>query len=86
MEGGNKEPKKSVPDSYYVRLALRIAADFGASIAVPAVLAAFAGTWLDERFGTKPLLIIVCLIAAFTLTGVVLVRKAKEYSVLYNRD
>ena len=66
-------------DSAYHRLAMRIFADFGASIAVPAVLGALLGKWLDTRYGTNPRYLILCLVVALILTAVVLVRKAKRY-------
>ncbi len=70
-------------DAQYQRLAVRIFADFSGSIAIPAVLAAFLGKWLDARYGTSPRLIILCLLVAFVLTGVIIVRKASKYSQLY---
>jgi len=87
VQGGEqKRPSGKLPDRYYVTLALRIAADFGVSIAVPAVAATFLGTWLDKRFGTDPLFLIVCLAAAFTLTALWLYKKAKKYAVMYNKE
>jgi F0F1-type ATP synthase assembly protein I len=66
-------------DSAYHRLAMRIFADFGASIAAPAVLAALLGKWLDDRYATNPRYLILCLILALAGTALVLVRKAKRY-------
>ena len=62
---------------------MKIFADFSGSIAIPAVLAAFLGKWLDARYGTSPKLMILCLLAAFVLTGIIIVRKARKYSELY---
>lgn len=70
-------------DAQYQRLAMKIFADFSGSIAIPAVLAAFLGKWLDARYGTSPKLIILCLLVAFILTGMIIVRKARKYSELY---
>jgi len=70
-------------DAQYQRLAMKIFADFSGSIAIPAVLAAFLGKWLDARYGTSPKLMILCLLAAFVLTGIIIVRKARKYSELY---
>ena len=80
-EASNTPVKR--PDAYYVKLALRIAADFGVSIAVPAIAAAFAGMRLDERYNTEPWLLVACLVGAFALTAVWLVKKAKKYQKLY---
>ena len=63
---------------------MKIFADFSGSIAIPAVGAAFLGKWLDARYGTSPYLIILCLLAAFALTAVIVVRKARHYSKLYS--
>ena len=71
-------------DAQYQRLAMRIFADFSGSIAIPAVAAAFLGKWLDARYGTSPKLIILCLLAAFALTAIIIVRKARHYSKAYN--
>lgn len=63
---------------------MKIFADFSGSIAIPAVGAAFLGKWLDARYGTSPKLIILCLLAAFVFTGIIIVRKARKYSAAYN--
>ena len=67
------------------RLALRVFADFGVTIAVPSVLAALFGKWLDQRLGTSPWLLIVCLTLALMATAVVVVKKAKRYAKEYER-
>ena len=72
-------------DRDYQRLAVRIFADFSGSIAVPAVLAALAGSWLDDRHGTEPWWLMGCLVLAFVLTACVLWRKAKRYRADYER-
>ncbi|MBI4138856.1 AtpZ/AtpI family protein [Candidatus Uhrbacteria bacterium] len=48
------------------------------AIALPTVLFALLGRWLDARFGTKPLFIILGLIAALGIVSVVIVRKGKD--------
>ncbi|MBI4256607.1 AtpZ/AtpI family protein [Candidatus Uhrbacteria bacterium] len=70
-------------DAKYYRLAGRIFADFSGTIAVPAVLAALAGKWLDERYGTEPQLLILLLVVALVLTAYCVVRKAKMYKNAY---
>ena len=72
-------------DSAYHRLAMRIFADFGASIAVPAVLGALLGKWLDARYGTSPRWLILCLAIAVGCTAAVIVRKARRYGREYER-
>lgn len=72
-------------DAAYYRLAMRIFADFGITIAAPAVVAAIAGTKLDEKFGTEPRYLIVLLVLAFAFTGLTVYRKAKHYGRLYSK-
>ena len=68
----------------YYRLAMRIFADFGITIAVPAVVAALVGTKLDERFQTEPLFLIILFVVAITITTLILYKKAKEYEKSYS--
>ncbi len=70
-------------DAAYQRLAMRVFADFSGTIAVPAVLAALLGKWLDARYGTEPKLLILCFLLAFVLTAYMVVRKAKKYGKAY---
>ena len=80
------KPKEKKPTNRYnYGLALRIAGDFGVSIAVPALLGAYVGQKLDERFGTEPWLFALCLVIAFTLTALYIVRKATYYAKLYDK-
>jgi len=72
-------------DARYYRLAMRIFADFSGSIAIPAVLAALLGKWLDEKYGTEPRYIALLLILALILTSVILVRKSKKYLAEYEK-
>lgn len=72
-------------DARYYRLAMKIFADFSGTIAIPAVLAALAGKWLDEKYGTDPRYLIVLLTVALILTGVIIVRKAKKYRIEYEK-
>lgn len=70
-------------DREYQRLAFRIFADFGASIAVPAVLAALLGKWLDGRYQTAPLFLVGGFVVAFGLTAFSIVKKARHYQKEY---
>ena len=74
--------------AYYL-LGLRIAGDFGATIAVPAVLFGWLGARLDASWGTRPYVLIASLLVAFGLTALVIRRKAvaygKQYQDLVNR-
>lgn len=71
-------------DRAYQRLAMRIFADFSGTIALPAVLGALLGKWLDARYGTSPWLLITSLVAALCLTALMITKKVKKYSKEYN--
>ncbi len=70
-------------DRAYQRLAFKVFADFSGTIAVPAVLGALFGKWLDTRYGTEPKLLILSLAVALILTAIIVVRKAKFYAKQY---
>ncbi|MBT4857320.1 AtpZ/AtpI family protein [Candidatus Uhrbacteria bacterium] len=82
MNNQNQTEKKN--DRAQYGLAIRIAGDFGVSIAVPALIAAYLGQKLDERLGTQPIAMIILLILAMALTAVIIVRKAETYAKEYN--
>ncbi len=71
-------------DRAYLILAARIIGEFGAIIAVPAVLAALAGKWLDARFGTRPLFLVVGFALAASCSAVMIDRKAKKFAEEYD--
>ena len=77
-------------DRAYYLLALKIVGDFGATIAIPAVLGALLGTRLDAAWHSRPFSLIACLLLAFSLTAVVIRRKAaaygKEYQALIKKN
>ncbi len=72
-------------DAIYYRFAMRIFADFSGAIAVPVVLAALGGQWLDEKYGTEPRYLIILFIFAFLLSAAVIWRKAKRYTKEYEK-
>ena len=72
-------------DQQYYRLAMRIFADFSGSIAVPAVLAALLGKWLDTKYSTAPLYLVALLILAFIFTAISIKRKSKRYANAYQK-
>jgi len=80
----NEAPKK-VSDREYYLFALRIAGDFGATIAVPAVLGVLIGNWLDNKYDKYPLFLIICLLLAFAATVRIIQKKAKRYGDQYNK-
>jgi ABC-type molybdate transport system permease subunit len=58
---------------------IRIVGEFGATIAVPVVLLALAGRWLDERFGAQPAFTMAGFALAAIISSVSIYRKAKRY-------
>ncbi len=72
------EPKKTSDRAYYM-FALRIVGDFGASIAVPVVLLALLGQWLDEKYHKSPLFLIIGFLFAALVSGKIIYSKAKRY-------
>ena len=78
-----KPASKKTSDAAYYRFAMRIIGDFGVSMAVPAVIAAFVGIWLDRKLGTTPWFMIIGLVAAFTSTYLVIKKKAVHYAKLF---
>jgi MFS-type transporter involved in bile tolerance (Atg22 family) len=78
-----EKPLKKSTDWWYYTLGLRILADFGVTIALPAVSAGLLGDYLDERWGTKPVMILLLCTIAFVFTAILIVRKAYRYADLY---
>jgi len=76
---------KKISDREYYFFALRIAGDFGVTIAIPAVLAALLGQYLDEKYNTMPWLLIICLIIAFAVTIRIIYKKVKKYGEEYQK-
>lgn len=63
----------------YYMFALKIAGDFGFTIAAPVVVFALIGQKIDDRYNTKPLFLIIGMIIAAILTGLMIYKKAKTY-------
>lgn len=70
-------------DRQYYMLAMKIVLDFGATIAVPAVIFALVGQYLDEKYQKYPLFVILCLVNAFLITAKIIISKAKVYGKEY---
>lgn len=64
-------------------LGTKIAGDFGASIAVPAVVLVILGKWLQTKYDFAPYGIIVGFVLAAVLSGVLIYRRAKWYACEY---
>lgn len=66
-------------DRQFALLGVRALGDFGATIAVPVVLLALGGKWLDGRYGTAPTFLLIGVALAILISAVVVVRKANAY-------
>lgn len=60
------------------RIAITTFIQFSGWIAIPIIMALFAGNWLDEKFKTEPLFTLILIGAAFITTVVGLVKKGKK--------
>ena len=76
-----KTPKNN--DREYYFFALRIAGNFGATIAIPVVILALAGKVLDVKYHTGYLFIIIGFVLAAVLSGVLIYKNAKKYGKEY---
>ncbi|MDO8626380.1 MAG: AtpZ/AtpI family protein [Candidatus Magasanikbacteria bacterium] len=81
----NSLPPRTGGDRAYYMFALRIVGDFGASIAVPIVILALLGQWLDNRQGTEPRYLIIGFVLAAILSAKLIYRKAKIYGQEYQK-
>jgi F0F1-type ATP synthase assembly protein I len=79
----NEKNNKKTTDRDYYMFALRIIGDFGASIAVPVVIAVLIGQYLDEKYSYNPLFTILGFVLAALISAKIIHRKAKEYGGAY---
>lgn len=77
-------PKKNSERQYYL-FALRIAGDFGATIAVPVVIFAVIGQYFDKKYSSEPLFLVGGFVLAFILSSLSIYRKAKKYGNIYQK-
>ena len=66
-------------DRKYYLLGLRIAGDFGVTIAAPVVVFVLVGQWLDGKYDKAPWLTVVSFLLAALLSGRMIYKKAKKY-------
>ncbi len=60
--------------------ALELVWDLLFAIAIPTILFALGGRWLDKRFHTSPIFLILGLVLALVVAGIIVMRKGKEIS------
>jgi len=75
---------QSSDNKYYI-FALKIMLDFGATIAVPAVIFSLIGQYFDTKYDKAPLFLILFLATALLITIKFLIKKAKKYGNLYQK-
>lgn len=64
-------------------LGLRIASDFGATIAVPLIISVLIGQWLDAKYDSAPKFLILAFIVAAVLSTLSIKKKARNYGREY---
>ncbi len=67
----------------YLIFGLKIASDFGATIAVPVILFVLVGSWLDARYGWGSLATIIGFFLSALLSAILIYRKTKRYAKIY---
>ena len=72
-------------DRQYYLFGLRIAGDFGLTIAIPVVLLVLLGRSLDERYQQGWLFTVLAFILAALISGTIIYRKAKKYGDEYQK-
>ncbi len=74
---------KDSKDRKYAILAMKIAGDFGATLAVPVVLLVLLAQWLQGRYDFGIWIIILAFAVAALISGNSIFKKAKYYSKRY---
>ena len=80
----DEKPNKTSDREYYM-FALRIVGDFGASIAIPVVVLALLGKFLDQKYHHAPWFMVGGFVLAAFTSGKLIYRKAKLYGSEYQR-
>lgn len=68
----------------YTLLGLRIAGDFGASIAIPIIIFVVVGQKIDARYEIGPWATVTSFVIAALISGRIIYRKAKRYGREYD--
>lgn len=72
-------------DRQYYLFALRIAGDFGATIAFPVVIFVLLGRWLDGKYDRGITFTVIAFIFAALLSGRIIYKKSKRYGEEYQK-
>ncbi len=84
MDSRNNQKNKK--ENRYYWLGLRIATDFGATIAIPALFALWIGKKISTKYGHSTIVVLSLLAVSFILTAIIIYRKAKRYAQEYERQ
>ncbi len=74
---------KKTTDRQYYLFALRIAGDFGATIAIPVVMFVLIGRWLDGKYDKGALFTVIGFVLAALISGRIIYKKSKQYGKEY---
>jgi F0F1-type ATP synthase assembly protein I len=77
-----EQPKKPNDRAYYL-FAGKIVGDFTGTIAIPAVVFALIGEYLDTKYHKEPLFLMLGLLLAFSVSMKSVYKKTKKYSEEY---
>ncbi|KKS56603.1 MAG: hypothetical protein UV20_C0009G0082 [Candidatus Magasanikbacteria bacterium GW2011_GWA2_42_32] len=72
-------------DRKYYFFALKIAGDFGVSIAAPVVIFVLIGQYFDNKYNLTPYLTILAFVIAALISGKIIHQKAKKYGEEYQK-
>ncbi len=73
-----QEPQKEKKERSAMWLALDVAYQLGYLIALPIVVLGFGGAWMDKKFLTSPLFLLIGITLSFTITTIGAFRKIKD--------
>lgn len=73
----------NIKDREYYLFALKIASDFGATIAVPVITFVLIGRYFDSKYDSGFKITILSFILAALISGRIIYRKAKQYGKEY---
>ena len=79
LEGKNNNEKWWLP-------AMKMFLRLSAWVAIPIILASFAGDWLDKRYGTEPWLLLALVGIAFIVSMIGLVKNTMEEYKKFNKE
>lgn len=80
------EEKKNKTKRTPYAVAFGLMGELGIEIAVPVVLLAKAGQWLDGKYGTEPKLLIAGFVLSFLISASIIWKRAKHFQKMYENN